>query len=184
MAQERLDLNKEVFNKAQYIKTINTSFSELGITGLNETLESQISVQEFFGLYNSLFYSIPALGDINSHEYLVKTSGEYINFEDINEEIQALQAEIAQLRADLLDAQMSAIGIQVSQSQNPESDTQLNTIKEELKSAQESFIRTTTTTGTQPSTTSNVNVSGGSSSGRTGGSSSGNVVSGGGGGGY
>lgn len=171
MAQERLDLNKEVFNKAQYIKTINTSFSELGITELNETLESQISVQEFFDLYNSLFYSIPALGDINSHEYLVKTSGEYINFEDINEEIQALQAEIAQLRADLLDAQMSAIGIQVSQSQSPESDTQLNTIKEELKSAQESFIRTTTATATQPSTTSN--VSGGSSSGRTGRSSSG-----------
>jgi len=184
MAQERLDLNKEVFNKAQYIKTINTSFSELGITELNETLESQISVQEFFDLYNSLFYSIPALGDINSHEYLVKTSGEYINFEDINEEIQALQAEIAQLRADLLDAQMSAIGIQVSQSQSPESDTQLNTIKEELKSAQESFIQTTTSTETQPSTTSNVSVSGGSSSGRTGGSSGGNVVSGGGGGGY
>lgn len=184
MAQERLDLNKEVFNKTQYIKTINTSFSELGITELNETLESQISVQEFFGLYNSLFYNIPALGDINSHEYLVKTSGEYINFEDINEEIQALQAEIAQLRADLLDAQMSAIGIQVSQSQSPESDTQLNTIKEELKSAQERFIQTTTATATQPSTTSNTNVSGGSSSGRTGGSSSGNVASGGGGGGY
>ena len=77
---ERLDLVKEIYNKAEYIKTINTSFSELGITELNETLESQISVQEFFGLYNSLFYSIPALGDIDSHEYLVKTSGEYINF--------------------------------------------------------------------------------------------------------
>ena len=62
----------------------------------------QPTVEEFFGLYNSLFYDIPALGETNSHEYLVKTSGEYINYEERNEEIEALQAEIAQLRSDLL----------------------------------------------------------------------------------
>jgi hypothetical protein len=31
----------------------------------------------------------------NSHEYLVEQSGEYINFEETIEEIQALQEEIA-----------------------------------------------------------------------------------------
>ena len=55
MAEERLDLRKEVFNKAQYIKTINTSFNELGNTSLTEDLQAQPSVEEFFGLYNSLF---------------------------------------------------------------------------------------------------------------------------------
>ena len=41
----------------------------------------------------------------SSHEFLVKTSGEYINFEDNDELVQALQDEIAQLREDLLEAQ-------------------------------------------------------------------------------
>jgi hypothetical protein len=167
MAQERLDLKKEVFNKTQYIKTINTSFDELGVTELNETLESQVSVEEFFGLYNSLFYSIPALGETNSHEYLFKTSGEYINFEETNEEIQALQAEIAQLRSDLLDAQMEAVSVQVAQSQNPESDSQLKLIQKELKVAQENLIQTSTqvsdSTATTPTSTSNGKTSVGTS---------------------
>ena len=38
MAEERLDLRKEIFNKAQYIKTINTSFDELGNTTITEDL--------------------------------------------------------------------------------------------------------------------------------------------------
>ena len=167
MAQERLDLRKEVFNKTQYIKTINTSFDELGVTELNETLESQVSVEEFFGLYNSLFYSIPALGETNSHEYLFKTSGEYINFEETNEEIQALQAEIAQLRSDLLDAQMEAVSVQVAQSQNPESNSQLKLIRKELKVAQENLIQTSTqvsdSTATTPTSTSNGKTSIGTS---------------------
>ena len=167
MTQERLDLRKEVFNKTQYIKTINTSFDELGVTELNETLESQVSVEEFFGLYNSLFYSIPALGETNSHEYLFKTSGEYINFEETNEEIQALQAEIAQLRSDLLDAQMEAVSVQVAQSQNPESDSQLKLIRKELKVAQENLIQTSTqvsdSTATTPTSTSNGKTSVGTS---------------------
>ena len=167
MAQERLDLRKEVFNKAQYIKTINTSFDELGVTELNETLESQVSVEEFFGLYNSLFYSIPALGETNSHEYLFKTSGEYINFEETNEEIQALQAEITQLRSDLLDAQMEAVSVQVAQSQSPESDSQLKLIQKELKVAQENLIQTSTqvsdSTATTPTSTSNGKTSVGTS---------------------
>ena len=167
MAQERLDLRKEVFNKTQYIKTINTSFDELGVTELNETLESQVSVEEFFGLYNSLFYSIPALGETNSHEYLFKTSGEYINFEETNEEIQALQAEIAQLRSDLLDAQMETVSVQVAQSQSPESDSQLKLIQKELKAAQEDLIQSSTqisdTTATTSTSTSNGKTSVGTS---------------------
>ena len=72
---ERLDLRKEVFNKAQYVKTIDTKFSELGIVSVPETLEASITVDQFYTLYNQLFYDIPALGDTNSHQYLVRTSG-------------------------------------------------------------------------------------------------------------
>lgn len=55
MAEERLDLIKDVFNKAEYIKTINTSFSELGVTSITEDQQLQPTVEEFFTLYNSLF---------------------------------------------------------------------------------------------------------------------------------
>jgi hypothetical protein len=41
-------------------------------------------------MYNDLFYDIPELGDINSHEYLIKKSSEYINFEANQEEIDRL----------------------------------------------------------------------------------------------
>ena len=101
MERQNVDLRKNVYNKAQYIKTINTSFNELGTTTLTEQEEFQPNVEEFFAQYNSLFYDIPALGETNSHQFLIKTSGEYINFEEAQEEIEALQAEIAQLRSDL-----------------------------------------------------------------------------------
>ena len=63
-------------------------------------------------MYNELFYNIPELGETNSHEFLIKTSSEYINFEANQEEIDALQAEIAQLRIDLLNAQRQIVELQ------------------------------------------------------------------------
>jgi hypothetical protein len=63
-------------------------------------------------MYNDLFYDIPELGETNSHEYLIKKSSEYIGFEANQEEITALQAEIAQLRIDLLEVQKQNIQLQ------------------------------------------------------------------------
>ena len=145
MAEERLDLRKETFNKAQYIKTINTSFDELGNTSITEDLQVQPTVEEFFGLYNSLFYDIQALGETNSHQYLVQTSGEYINFDDISAEVQALQAEIAQLREDLLKAQMDLISAQVAQSENEESNIIMAAATKEIQDANSQLVNTSTT---------------------------------------
>ena len=112
MEEERLDLRKEVFNKAEYIKTINTRFNQFGTTTITEDLEAQPTVEEFFGLYNSLFYDIPPTGETNSHEFLVKSSGEYINFDQIAEEILALQQEIAGLREELLVEQIKVVELE------------------------------------------------------------------------
>ena len=102
---ENVNLNKVVFNKKSYIKTIDTSFKELGVQTIQEQINEQPSVQEFFDLYNELFYNINELGPTNSHEFLIKTSSEYIGFEDENELINLLQAEIASLREQLLASQ-------------------------------------------------------------------------------
>ena len=56
-------------------------------------------------MYNILFYEINELGPTNSHEYLIKTSQEYIGAEQDNEIIELLQAEIAGLREQLLESQ-------------------------------------------------------------------------------
>tara|TARA_R110000764_G_scaffold128428_1_gene216206 strand:- start:1269 stop:1766 length:498 start_codon:yes stop_codon:yes gene_type:complete len=144
MAEERLDLRKETFNKAQYIKTINTSFDELGNTTITEDLQVQPTVEEFFGLYNSLFYDIQALGETNSHQYLAKTSGEYINFDNISAEVQALQAEIAQLRENLLKAQMDLITVQVAQSDDEESNAMIKKATIEVQEANAQLVNSNT----------------------------------------
>ena len=109
---ESVNFQKQVFSKEQYTKVIDTSFKELGVQTIQEQIVIQPNVNEFFSLYNELFYDIPELGETNSHEYLIKTSSEYINFEANQEEITGLQAEIAQLRIDLLDAQKQIVELQ------------------------------------------------------------------------
>jgi len=95
-------LNRTVFNKEAYKKTIDTSFSQVETPP--PSLETTISVNEFFNLYNTLFYQIPVDGDINSHKYLVQQSSQYIGSDTITEDIQALLDEITILRQDLLAA--------------------------------------------------------------------------------
>ena len=109
---ESVNFQKQVYDKTQYTKVINTSFTQLGVQTIQERIAEQPTTEEFFALYNELFYNIPELGETNSHEYLIKTSSEYINFEANQEEIAALQAEIAQLRTDLLDAQRQLVELQ------------------------------------------------------------------------
>jgi hypothetical protein len=109
---ENISFNKQVYNKLQYEKVINTSFSQLGVQPINEQIENQPTVNDFFDMYNEMFYDIPELGVVNSHEYLIKQSSEYIDFEANQEEIEALQAEISQLRTELLDAQKQIIELQ------------------------------------------------------------------------
>lgn len=109
---EKVNFNKQVYNKAQYSKVIDTSFKELGVQTVQQQLNQQPNINDFFQMYDELFYDIPELGATNSHEYLIKTSSEYINFTANQELIDALQAEINQLRTELLDTQRQIIELQ------------------------------------------------------------------------
>ena len=189
---ERLDLTKTVYNKAEYIKTIDTSFNEFGTTTLTEDLIVEPTVEEFFTLYNSLFYEIPALGETNSHQYLVRTSGEYINFDEVNDEIQALQAEIAQLRQDLLNAQMDNVRQVAAEVDNPQTNEALEVLQRELNNANQNLIETNTELSQNTNTSTNTPSTGNVTSTSTGGGSvsgggspsGGGGTPGGGGGGY
>jgi len=140
---EEINFNKTVFNKAQYIKTIDTSFSELGVTTVQEQLDTQPTVEEFFSLYNQLFYEIPEFGEINSHEFLIQQSSEYINFEANQETIDKLQEEISILREDLLDSQKQIVELETGES-----------LEEDLTNSISSIISTSTGGGTSSGGTS------------------------------
>jgi hypothetical protein len=103
----KIDLKKTVYPLVDYPRIINTTFSELGTISINEQIDSTPTVNEFFNLYNELFYEIPSFGDINSHQYLIETSAEYIDFDANQEEITALRAEITDLRRQLLESQVA-----------------------------------------------------------------------------
>jgi hypothetical protein len=109
---QNIEFNKQVFNKRQYKKTINTEFTQLDVQSIQEQINETPSVNEFFQMYNELFYDIPQIGTINSHEFLIKKSTQYIGFDQNNKEIEALQNEIAQLRTELLDTQKQLIELQ------------------------------------------------------------------------
>jgi hypothetical protein len=68
------------------------------------------SVNQFFDYYNQLFFDIPKFGETNSHEYLIKTSQEYIGVSAVvNDELQALINEITELRQENLDLQQQLL---------------------------------------------------------------------------
>jgi hypothetical protein len=109
---ESIKFQKQVFNKSQYEKIVDTSFSQLGIQPIQSQIANQPTTRDFFRMYNDMFYDIPETGEVDSHEFLIKKSSEYIGFEANQEEIEALQNEIAQLRTELLDTQKQVIELQ------------------------------------------------------------------------
>ena len=116
---ETVNLSKKLYSKSQYEKVINTDFSQLAIspTATNSALTTPstttISVGEFFSNYTQLFFSIPKLGATNSHEYLVKTSLEYIGTNPASDEINALIDEINTLQQQNLELNQQIIDLQL-----------------------------------------------------------------------
>ena len=114
---EKLDLNKKSFNKYQYEKVINTKFSQLAISvsevSSTPIISSPTVINDFFLKYNQLFFDIPKTGATNSHEYLIKTSTEYIDYKVVNDEILALIEEINSLQRQNLELNQKLIDIQL-----------------------------------------------------------------------
>jgi hypothetical protein len=108
---EEINFKKTIKDKNSFERVLDTSFKEFGVQSVNETIEEQPTVNEFFEMYNDMFYDIPEEGVINSHEFLIKKSSEYIGFSENNEIIEALQNEIANLRTELLETQKELINL-------------------------------------------------------------------------
>lgn len=108
MPQE-LNLYREVYGQNTYRRVVDTEFRQLVEQPTAE--EEDFTVERFFQLYEQLFFEIPVSGEINSHEYLVKTSSEYIGGAVITDNEKALIQEINSLRQQLLEANTNLIEI-------------------------------------------------------------------------
>jgi hypothetical protein len=100
----QIPIQKIVFDKNNYSKVIDVNFSQL----LNNQLVEEtptFTVDDFFQLYENLFYQIPKEGDSNSHQYILQKEADYlgVNINSVN--VQALLDEITSLRQELLDTQ-------------------------------------------------------------------------------
>jgi hypothetical protein len=109
MAQP-VTLQKQVYDRNQYKQVIDTSFTQLVQPTTQDTSSALPSVNQFFDYYNQLFFDIPKFGEVNSHEYLIKTSTEYIGASSVvSDELQALIDEITELRQENLDLQQQLL---------------------------------------------------------------------------
>ena len=111
---EQVTLQKQVYDKNQYQKVIDNSFTQLGVAvpPTGSVIPILPTVDQFFQYYNQLFYEIPKFGETNSHQYLITTSEEYIGTNNIvNDQINALIEEITELRQENLELQQNLLDL-------------------------------------------------------------------------
>jgi hypothetical protein len=101
---ENIPIEKQVFDKITFGKVIDTQFHQL----LNSQVAEEtpiFTIDNFFELYEQLFYQIPKEGDTNSHMYIIQKEAEYLGITINQDDIQALLEEITTLRQQVLDTQ-------------------------------------------------------------------------------
>ncbi len=103
MNQEKIKIVKKVYNNQTYKNVIDTEFSQL-IQPVTSVEEDQITISEFFKLYEDLFFDIDKLGDKESHEFLINQSIQYLGDEYTNPLIDELQREITALKEQILNS--------------------------------------------------------------------------------
>ena len=101
---KKITLRSQRFDRDAFNATVNTEFTQLTDAPDPSFFDRDLAVlDDFWYLYDKFFYIIPKLGEVESHQYLAKTSEEYSGFATINEEIKALLDEIAELRKENLE---------------------------------------------------------------------------------
>ena len=109
---QNVNLKRQVFNKGEFNETVDTEFTQLVTEPDPSFFDVNLATQsDFWILYDKFFYLIPKEGEINSHRYLVETSGEYIDYRQNQEEIDALLAEIAELREENLEVRQQIASV-------------------------------------------------------------------------
>jgi len=101
---EQIPIEKTVYDKNTFSRVINTQFSQL-LNNAGEGETPVFTLEDFFELYDQLFYQIPKEGDADSHRFILEKEAEYLGVIINQDDIQALLDEITTLRQQVLDTQ-------------------------------------------------------------------------------
>ena len=97
-------LQKLVFGKKSYDNTIDTSFKELAnsITKSDVSVKDDFDVNDFWKIYNEVFFDLPSTGD-NSHYTIAIRSGDEagLKLEELIEEIKMLREDNVILKNEI-----------------------------------------------------------------------------------
>lgn len=105
----QIPIEKQVYDKDSFNKVVDTQFRQL----LNNQPEETpvFTMEEFFDLYEQLFYQIPKEGEANSHRFILEKEADYLGVIVNQDDIQALLQEITTLRQQVLDTQTALADI-------------------------------------------------------------------------
>jgi hypothetical protein len=109
----KIPIQKQVFNKTTFPKVVDTQFKQLIDTTQADSTPS-FTLEDFFTLYEQLFFQIPKEGDTNSHQFILEKEAEYLGINLNTEDVQALLAEITALRQEITSAQQTIQTLSVS----------------------------------------------------------------------
>lgn len=98
-----INIEKQVFDKEPYNKVIDTRFKQLIKDDVNDN--ESFTLDNFFTLYEQLFYQIDKEGDVNSHRFILQKEADYLGVIINEDDIQVLLNEITSLRQQVLDSQ-------------------------------------------------------------------------------
>jgi hypothetical protein len=98
-----IPIQKTVYTRDSFSRVVDTQFNQLIQTSEEEI--PTFTVDDFFELYEQLFYQIPKEGDSNSHQYILQREADYLGISIGQDDVQALLDEITSLRQQILDTQ-------------------------------------------------------------------------------
>jgi hypothetical protein len=101
---QQIPIEIQKFDKNQFGRVIDTQFKQL-INSQQDEITPEFSLDDFFELYDNLFYQIPREGEIDSHRFILEKEAEYLGVVTNQDDVQALLDEITSLRQQVLDLQ-------------------------------------------------------------------------------
>lgn len=97
-----LESKSQILLKRDYNHIIDREFKEL-ILNIPNTESSIVSIDDFFNIFDEIFYSIDKEGETHSHRYLYTRISDYLGENTSEYNLQDLLDEINTLNRELLD---------------------------------------------------------------------------------
>ena len=105
-----INIQKTVFNRTEFERVVDRNFKTF--VPPVELVDTD-TVAELFRLYNKLFLEIPLRNSNSSHEYLIRRSSELVDLDETDDQLQPLLDEIANLRAQLVEANEDVLRLEL-----------------------------------------------------------------------